>query len=58
MPSPLTENDRAALHEAAELAKAVVARHPAEFTGQIMVALQAIIHDVDVLTRYLDLGGA
>ncbi len=56
MPSPLTDNDRAALREAAALAKDVVDRHPAELTGQIMVALQALIHDVEVLTRYL--GGA
>ena len=53
MPTPLSVNDLAALHESAELAKAVVQRHPAELTGPIMVALQALIHDVDVLTRYL-----
>jgi hypothetical protein len=54
MPSPLTENDRAALHEAAALAKDVVNRHPLELTGQIMVVLQALIHDVDHLTRLMD----
>jgi hypothetical protein len=53
MPTPLTPNDRAALHEAAALAKDVVDRHPAELTGPIMVALQALIHDVEVLTRML-----
>lgn len=53
MPTPLTENDRAALHEAAALAKDVVDRHPAELTGPIMVCLQALVHDVDVLTRLL-----
>lgn len=51
---PLTENDRAALHEAAELAKAVVQRHPAEFTAPIMVVLQALVHDVELLTRMLE----
>lgn len=54
MPTPLTDNDRAALHEAAELAKAVVQRHPAEFTGPIMVCLQALVHDVEVLTRLME----
>lgn len=50
----LTENDRAALREAAELAKTVVKRHPAEFSGPIMVVLQALVHDVDLLTRMLE----
>lgn len=50
----LTDNDRAALHEAAELAKTVVARHPHELTGPIVTVLQALVHDVDVLTRLLD----
>lgn len=53
MPTPLSENDKIALHEAAELARAVVKRHPAELSGPIMVALQALVHDVDVLTRML-----
>lgn len=53
MPTPLSDNDRIALHEAAELARAVVQRHPAELSGPIMVALQALVHDVDVLTKLL-----
>ena len=53
MPTPLSDNDKAALHEAAALARDVVNRHPAELTGPIMVALQALVHDVDVLTRLL-----
>lgn len=56
MPTPLSANDLAALHESAELVKTVVKRHPAELTGPIMVALQALVHDVDVITRML--GGA
>lgn len=51
---PLTENDRAALLEAAELAKTVVKRHPAEYSGPIGVVLQALVHDVDLLTRMLE----
>ncbi len=50
----LTDNDRAALHEAAELAKTVVSRHPMEMSGPIVTVLQALVHDVDVLTRMLD----
>lgn len=51
---PLTENDRIALHEAAELAKTVVARHPHETTGQIVTVLIALVHDIDVLTHLLE----
>jgi hypothetical protein len=53
----LSDNDRAALQEAAELAKAVVARHPHEVNGQIVTVLLALVHDVDVLTKLLDVGG-
>lgn len=50
----LTANDKAALHEAAELAKTVVQRHPMEMTGQIMIVLQALVHDIDHLTHLLE----
>ena len=51
---PLSENDRIALHEAAALARDVVDRHPAEFSGPIMVVLQLLVHNVDVLEKLLE----
>lgn len=50
----LTTNDIAALTESAELAKAVVARHPMEMTGQIVVVLNALVHDANHLLHLLD----
>lgn len=50
----LTIDDRHALFQAAELVRSVATRHPLEMSGPILLAVQACVHDIDVLGRYLE----
>lgn len=50
----LSHHDRAALDEAAALIKDVLSRHPHEVHGQIMTAVQASVHGIDAVRRYLE----
>jgi len=52
--SKLTDTDRTDLRAAAALVQDVAGRHPLEMTGPILIALQAAVHDIEVLSRYLE----
>lgn len=54
MLSALTDEDRADLQHAATLVQAVANRHPLELTGPIVTLVQATVHDIHVLTHYLE----
>jgi hypothetical protein len=53
-PARLTTNDHAALHEAADLVKAVCDRHPHEMTLPILDHLHHLLREIGVIEQLLD----
>jgi F0F1-type ATP synthase delta subunit len=50
----LSDHDRAALHEAEDLVRTVVRRHPQETNGQILTAVELVVHQIEAVTKYLE----
>lgn len=52
----LTDNDHAALHEAVELVRDVLDRHPHEMTAPILARFNQLVRDVRAIEGMFDAG--
>lgn len=49
----LTDVDREEFQRAIELIRSIVSRHSTDVTAPLLVALQVVVHDIEVMQKYL-----